>query len=100
MKPNAALASFHDYSIDLAGALRRLPGVDEVLSTLLSNYIAVLFCTYLANGPLRDPTRQSGSTAAVHDLTGHLFGKGSDEAVRSLVDPYGAGERCPGGRPR
>ena len=26
VKPNAALASFHDYSIDLAGALRRVSG--------------------------------------------------------------------------
>jgi ABC-type uncharacterized transport system permease subunit len=49
------------------GWLRAYWGVDEVLSTLLSNYIAVLFCTYLANGPLRDPGRQSGSTVAVHD---------------------------------
>lgn len=49
------------------GWLRAYWGVDEVLSTLLSNYIAVLFCTYLANGPLRDPSRQSGSTATVHD---------------------------------
>ncbi len=49
------------------GWLRAHWGVDEVLSTLLSNYIVVLLCTYLANGPLRDPDRQSGSTVAVHE---------------------------------
>lgn len=49
------------------GWLRAHWGVDEVLSTLLSNYVLVLFCTYLANGPLRDPGRQSGSTRAVAD---------------------------------
>jgi simple sugar transport system permease protein len=49
------------------GWLRAHWGVDEVLSTLLSNYVLILFCTYLANGPLRDPGRQSGSTRTVHD---------------------------------
>jgi len=49
------------------GWLRAHWGVDEVLSTLLSNYVLILLCAYLANGPLRDPTRQSGSTRNVHD---------------------------------
>jgi len=49
------------------GWLRAHWGVDEVLSSLLSNYLLVLLCTYLANGPLRDPTRQSGSTRNVAD---------------------------------
>lgn len=49
------------------GWLRAAWGVDEVLSTLLSNYIVVLFCAYLATGPLKDPTRQSGTTKEVHD---------------------------------
>ncbi len=48
------------------GWLRARFGVDEVLSTLLSNYVIVLFTTYLANGPLRDPGRQSGTTRTVH----------------------------------
>ncbi len=54
----------------LAGALgwlRAAWGVDEVLSTLLSNYIVILFCAYLATGPLRDPSRQSGTTREVVD---------------------------------
>lgn len=49
------------------GWLRAAWGVDEVLSTLLSNYIVVLFCAYLATGPLKDPSRQSGTTKMVHD---------------------------------
>lgn len=49
------------------GWLRARWNVDEVLSTLLSNYLIVLFCAYLATGPLRDTTRQSGTTPRVHD---------------------------------
>lgn len=49
------------------GWLRAAWGVDEVLSTLLSNYIVILFCAYLAIGPLRDTTRQSGTTKEVAD---------------------------------
>ena len=49
------------------GWLRAAWEVDEVLSTLLSNFIIVLFLTYLATGPLRDSTRQSGTTRAVHE---------------------------------
>lgn len=49
------------------GWLRAVWNVDEVLSTLLSNYIIMLFCAYLATAPLRDPARQSGTTKAVHD---------------------------------
>jgi len=49
------------------GWMRAVWGVDEVLSTLLSNYIIVLFCAYLATSPLRDPDRQSGTTKAVFD---------------------------------
>lgn len=49
------------------GWLRAAWGVDEVLSTLLSNYIVILFCAYLAIGPLRDASRQSGTTKEVAD---------------------------------
>lgn len=51
----------------LLGWLRAAWGVDEVLSTLLSNYIVILFCAYLATGPLRDPSRQSGTTREIQD---------------------------------
>lgn len=43
------------------GWLRIRLGVDEVVSTLLSNYIVVLFAIYLATYPFRDPTRFNGA---------------------------------------
>lgn len=49
------------------GWLRAAWGVDEVLSTLLSNYIIILFGAYLVTNQLRDPTRQSGTTPPVQD---------------------------------
>lgn len=49
------------------GWLRAAWNVDEVLSTLLSNYIIILFTTYLVVGPLRDPSRQSGTSRPVLD---------------------------------
>ncbi|RZT66870.1 ABC transporter permease [Leucobacter luti] len=49
------------------GWLRAKWNVDEVVSSLLSNYIVILFCTYLVTGPLRDPSRQSGTTQRVFD---------------------------------
>ncbi|MFB8386762.1 ABC transporter permease [Microbacterium sp. NPDC055910] len=49
------------------GWLRAKWNVDEVVSSLLSNYIVILFCAYLVTGPLRDPSRQSGTTERVHD---------------------------------
>jgi simple sugar transport system permease protein len=39
--------------------------VDEVVSTLLSNYIVVLFAIYLATYPFRDPSRFSGAMHAI-----------------------------------
>jgi simple sugar transport system permease protein len=36
-------------------------GVDEVVSTLLSNYILILLAEYLATYPFRDPTRFNGA---------------------------------------
>ena len=49
------------------GWLRAVWGVDEVLSTLLSNYIVILFGAYLVTNQLRDPSRQSGTTRTVQD---------------------------------
>jgi simple sugar transport system permease protein len=51
------------------GWLRAAWGVDEVLSTLLSNYIIILFGAYLVTNQLRDPTRQSGTTQPVLDTS-------------------------------
>ena len=41
-------------------------GVDEVLSSLLSNYIIVLFCLFVASGPFNDPAADApGATPAI-----------------------------------
>ena len=39
----------------LAGALRAYRGVNETISTLLLNYIAIALLNHLVEGPLRDP---------------------------------------------
>src|SRR3954469_12314314 len=39
----------------LAGALRAFRGVNETISTLLLNYIAIALLNHLVEGPLRDP---------------------------------------------
>ncbi len=41
--------------IGLAGSLRALRGVNETLSSLLLNYIAIAVFNHLVEGPLRDP---------------------------------------------
>ncbi len=41
--------------IALAGALRALRGVNETISSLLLNYIAIALFNHLVEGPLRDP---------------------------------------------
>ena len=41
--------------IALAGALRAYRGVNETISTLLLNYIAIALLNHLVEGPLRDP---------------------------------------------
>lgn len=42
--------------IALAGALKHLRGVNETISTLLLNYIAIAVLNHLVSGPMRDPT--------------------------------------------
>jgi ABC-type uncharacterized transport system permease subunit len=37
------------------GLLRTRRGISEIISTLMLNYIAILFVQYLARGPLQDP---------------------------------------------
>jgi simple sugar transport system permease protein len=41
--------------IAIAGALRAFRGVNETISTLLLNYIAIALLNHLVEGPLRDP---------------------------------------------
>lgn len=47
------------------GLLRARLGVDELLSTLLSNYILLLLTAYIATEPLRDPERWTGTTSNI-----------------------------------
>lgn len=47
----------------IPGVLKYKLGVDEILTTLLLNYIAILFNLYLVYGPWRDPHSMSAITA-------------------------------------
>jgi ABC-type uncharacterized transport system permease subunit len=40
----------------LTGALRQLRGVNETISSLLLNYIAIAILNHMVEGPMRDPT--------------------------------------------
>jgi simple sugar transport system permease protein len=42
--------------IGIVGALRHYRGVNETISSLLLNYIAIAVLNHLVNGPLRDPS--------------------------------------------
>jgi general nucleoside transport system permease protein len=42
--------------IGLSGALRAYRGVNETISSLLFNYIAIALLSYFVEGPMRDPT--------------------------------------------
>jgi len=46
----------------IAGFLRARFGANEVIATLMLNVVAVLFATYLTNGPLKQPGATSGET--------------------------------------
>jgi general nucleoside transport system permease protein len=63
--------------VGLAGALRTLRGVNETLSTLLLNYIAIAVFNHLVEGALRDPaslnkpsTRPIGEANALGTIPG------------------------------
>ncbi len=49
------------------GWLRGWHRVDEVLSTLMANFLIVLVAQYLVTNPLRDPSRQTGTTRNIED---------------------------------
>ena len=58
--------------IAIVGALRHYRGVNETISSLLMNYIAIAFMNHLVQGPLRDP---EFVTKTVQRRTGRvLFG--------------------------
>ncbi len=42
--------------IAISGALRHYRGVNETISSLLMNYIAIAILNHLVNGPMRDPS--------------------------------------------
>ncbi len=63
--------------IGLAGALRAFRGVNETISTLLLNYIAIALLNHFVEGPMRDPaslnkpsTRAIGKEAMLHSIPG------------------------------
>jgi len=63
--------------IALAGALRAYRGVNETISTLLLNYIAIALLNHLVEGPLRDPSSlNKPSTLPIGDenMIGNLPG--------------------------
>ena len=73
----------------LAGALRAYRGVNETISTLLLNYIAIALLNHLVEGPLRDPASlNKPSTLPI----------GDDNMLGSLPGPRRA--LGPGLRPR
>lgn len=52
----------------LLALLQQRWNVDVVLSSLLSNYLLLAVCLYLANGPLNDPAAEApGATAPISD---------------------------------
>jgi simple sugar transport system permease protein len=63
--------------IALAGALRAYRGVNETISTLLLNYIAIALLNHVVEGPLRDPASlNKPSTPPIGDdnMIGNLPG--------------------------
>jgi len=63
--------------IAMAGALRALRGVNETISTLLLNYIAIALLNHIVEGPLRDPASlNKPSTPPIGDdnMLGNLPG--------------------------
>jgi simple sugar transport system permease protein len=63
--------------IMLAGALRHYRGVNETISSLLLNYIAIALMNHLVEGPMRDPTfvtKPSSAALAPANVLGTLSG--------------------------
>ena len=63
--------------IGIAGALRAYRGVNETISTLLLNYIAIALLNHMVEGPLRDPASlNKPSTLPIGDdnMLGNLPG--------------------------
>lgn len=51
------------------GLLKAVLGVDEVVTTLMFNFIALLLTSYLVSGPLRDPTAYGATSQMLPEST-------------------------------
>jgi len=63
--------------IMIVGALRHYRGVNETISSLLMNYIAIAFLNHLVEGPMRDPafvTKPSSAALLEANWLGNLPG--------------------------
>lgn len=63
--------------IGLVGFLRRYRGVNETISSLLMNYIAIAVMNHLVNGPIRDPNvvhRPSSWSIGEANMMGNIPG--------------------------
>lgn len=67
------------------GLLRVLSGTDEVITTLMGNFIAGLFLIYVTSGPLKDPsgTGQAASSRPVDSL--YRIGEGNSLSPTIIV---------------
>lgn len=67
------------------GLLRVLSGTDEVITTLMGNFIAGLFLVYVTSGPLKDPsgTGQAASSRPVNEL--YRIGEGNSLSPTIIV---------------
>ncbi len=99
----------------LAGALRQIRGVNETISSLLLNYIAIAILNHCVEGPMRDPTSlDHPSSFPIGDANmlgnipgseihfGLLFGLVACFAMWVLMDhtTFGFASRIVGGNPR
>ena len=55
----------------MAGALRAYRGVNETISSLLLNYIAIALLNHLVEGPLRDPASLNKPSTPPHRRRQH-----------------------------
>ncbi len=65
--------------IAMAGALKHFRGVNETISTLLLNYIAIAVLNHLVSGPMRDPSVSLKATSwsiPAEAMVGNLTGMG------------------------
>lgn len=62
----------------IASLLKNLFGASEVVTTMMLNYIAMHFCTYLISGPMKDPAGDlAQSRAALQSATLPILIKGT-----------------------